>query len=80
MFPPTDEELQVIIEDLKNEVKRKLAHARWRGGTIPSHFKPYYAEVDSHGNLRKLYYHDGNQKEFFDLNQHAQPGRPDGQQ
>ena len=68
LFPPTDGQLSAIREDIKEEIrKRQAAISRWCGGTIPSNFKPYFADVDPQGNFKKIFYKDGDRKEFFSL-------------
>ncbi len=66
MFPPTQGQLSAIIEDLKEEIKKRQGMFAWSGGTIPSNFKPYFADVDPQGNFRKVYFDDGTgRREFF---------------
>jgi len=37
------------------------------GGTIPSNFKPYYADLDPQGNFKKVFFKDGGRREFFSI-------------
>ncbi len=68
LFPPTPSQLRAIAEDLKEEVKkRKGASPYWRGGTIPSNFKSFYADVDPEGNFKKIFFKQGDRREFFAL-------------
>ena len=67
-FPPSRGQIRVIAEDLKEEVaKRRKPDSLWAGGTVPSNFRPYFADVDPQGNFNKIFFKDGDQREFFRL-------------
>jgi hypothetical protein len=57
--------LKAIAEDLKEEVKKRKICPSWRGGTIPSNFKPFFADVDPDGHFKKIFFKEGNRREFF---------------
>ena len=68
VFPPTPGQLRVISEDIKEEIKkRQKSSSLWCGGTIPSNFRPYYADVDPNGNFKKIFFKDGDRREFFSV-------------
>ena len=64
-FPPTSVQLKAIVEDLKEEVKKRRVCPLWRGGTIPSNFKFFFADVDPDGNFKKIFFKEGERGEFF---------------
>ena len=64
-FPPTPVQLKAIAEDLKEEVKKRKSCSLWRGGTIPSNFKSFFADVDPEGNFKKIFFKEGDRREFF---------------
>jgi len=66
-FPPTLGLLKAIAEDLKEEVKKRKVCSLWRGGTIPSNFKSFFADVDPEGNFKKIFFKEGDRREFFAL-------------
>ena len=64
-FPPTPGQLKAIAEDLKEEVKKRKSCSFWRGGTIPSNFNSFFADVDPEGNFKKIFFKEGDRREFF---------------
>ena len=64
-FPPTSVQLKAIVEDLKEEVKKRRVCPLWRGGTIPSNFKSFFADVDPEGNFKKIFFKEGDRRDFF---------------
>jgi hypothetical protein len=65
-FPPTPGQLRVISEDLREEIKKRQKDCQfWCGGTIPSNFKPYFADVDAQGHFKKVFFKEGDRREFF---------------
>ncbi len=68
IFPPTPGQLRIIGEDIREEIrKRQKDCPLWCGGTIPSNFRPYFADVDPKGNFKKIFFKDGDRREFFSL-------------
>lgn len=64
-FPPTPGQLRAIAEDLREEIKKRKVCLLWRGGTIPSNFKSFFADVDPEGNFKKVFFKHGDRREFF---------------
>ena len=54
-----------IAEDLKEEVRKRKSCSLWRGGTIPSNFNSFFADVDPEGNFKKKFFKQGGKREFF---------------
>jgi hypothetical protein len=52
-FPLTPGQSKAIAEDLKEEVKKRKVCPLWRGGTIPSNFKSFFA-VESSSSFNKF--------------------------
>ena len=52
---------------LKEEVKKRKVCPLWRGGTIPSNFKSFFADVDPEGNFKKIFFKQGDRREFFSV-------------
>jgi hypothetical protein len=57
--------LEGIAKTLKEEVKKRKTCPFWRGGTIPSNFKSFFADVDPDGNFKKIFFKEGERGEFF---------------
>jgi len=64
-FPPTPVQLKAIAADLKEEVRKRKSCSLWRGGTIPSNFKSFFADVDPEANFKKIFFKEGDRREFF---------------
>ncbi len=64
-FPPTLGRLKAIAEDLKEEVKKRKVCSLWRGGTIPSNFKSFFADVDPEGNFKKIFFKKAIEENFL---------------
>jgi len=64
-FPPTPGQLRAIAEDLKEEVRKRKSCSLWRGGTIPSNFNSFFADVDPEGNFKEIFFKQGGKREFF---------------
>ena len=65
-FPPTPGQLKAISEDIREEIKKRQKDCQlWCGGTIPSNFKSYYADVDPQGHFKKIFFKEGDRREFF---------------
>ena len=64
-LPPTLGQMKAIAEDVKEEVKKRKVCSLWRGGTIPSNFKSFFADVDPEGNFKKIFFKEGDRREFF---------------
>ncbi len=65
LFPSTPGQLEAIAEDLKEEVKKRKVCPLWRGRTIPSNFNSYFADVDPEGIFKKIFFEEGDRREFF---------------
>jgi len=60
--------LKAISEDIREEIKKRQKDCQlWCGGTIPSNFRPYYADVDGQGHFKKIFFKEGDRREFLRL-------------
>ena len=65
-FPPTPGQLKAISEDIREEINKWQEGCQfWCGGTTPSNFKPYFADVDAQGHFKKVFFKEGDRREFF---------------
>ena len=65
-FPPTPGQLKAISEDIREEIKKRQRDCpHWCGGTLPSNFKPYFADIDPQGHFKKVFFQRRGQKGIF---------------
>ncbi len=60
-------QIRAIADDIREEIRKRQANPAWRGGTIPSNFKSFFADVDPEGNFKKIFFKQGGKREFFVL-------------
>lgn len=65
IFPPTVEQIALIAQAIRVEIKGRPAW--WCGGTVFSGIPNYYANVDKMGNFTKIFYQEGERREYFDI-------------
>ncbi len=67
MLTLTRVQIRAIADDIREEIRKRKSNPAWRGGTIPSNFKSFFAEVDPGGNFKKIFFKQGDRREFFAL-------------
>mgnify|MGYP001574176099 CR=1 FL=1 len=64
-FPPSIEQVAMIAMAIRVEIKGRPAW--WCGGTIFSGIPGYFADVDRDGNFKRIFYKEGDRKEYFQM-------------